>query len=420
MVILNTCHIRDRAAEKVFSELGRLRVMKHAREARGGRMILAVAGCVAQAEGAEIVAPRALRRHRARAADLPPPARAGRPRGPRRRHRHRDRLSRPRTEVRPPARCRRTPQGVVRLPDHPGGLRQVLLVLRRPLHPRRREPAVRWQHSSRRRAASQAQGARRDHAARPERQRLARPGIAAGRPSTLARLIRAVADIPGIAAHPLHHQPPEGHGRRPRSPPTADIARADAVPAPAGAVRLGPHARHAMNRRHTAAAYLRHRRPPPRRPPRHGASRRTSSSATPARPKPTTTPPWPSCEAVGFAQAFSFKYSAAPRHARQPVRPTLQVPEPVKDRPPARVAVPAPVARPRVSTPACVGLDVPVLFTHRRPPPRPGGRPGPVDATRPHAGRCRPDRHRRPRVTDPRRPHQLSRRNPNAKELACA
>ncbi len=52
MVILNTCHIRDKAAEKVFSELGRLRQLK---EATGNRMILAVAGCVAQAEGAEIL-----------------------------------------------------------------------------------------------------------------------------------------------------------------------------------------------------------------------------------------------------------------------------------------------------------------------------------------------------------------------------
>ena len=56
MVILNTCHIRDKAAEKVFSELGRLRPLKEARAAAGGRMILAVAGCVAQAEGAELVA----------------------------------------------------------------------------------------------------------------------------------------------------------------------------------------------------------------------------------------------------------------------------------------------------------------------------------------------------------------------------
>jgi tRNA-2-methylthio-N6-dimethylallyladenosine synthase len=53
MIILNTCHIRDKAAEKVFSELGRLRRMK---EATGNRMVLAVAGCVAQAEGAEILA----------------------------------------------------------------------------------------------------------------------------------------------------------------------------------------------------------------------------------------------------------------------------------------------------------------------------------------------------------------------------
>ena len=56
MVILNTCHIRDKAAEKVFSELGRLRPLKEAKAAAGGRMILAVAGCVAQAEGAEILA----------------------------------------------------------------------------------------------------------------------------------------------------------------------------------------------------------------------------------------------------------------------------------------------------------------------------------------------------------------------------
>jgi len=56
MVILNTCHIRDRATEKVFSELGRLRRLKEARALEGGRMILAVAGCVAQAEGEEILA----------------------------------------------------------------------------------------------------------------------------------------------------------------------------------------------------------------------------------------------------------------------------------------------------------------------------------------------------------------------------
>ncbi|MGG5810824.1 tRNA (N6-isopentenyl adenosine(37)-C2)-methylthiotransferase MiaB [Falsiroseomonas sp. CW058] len=56
MVVLNTCHIREKASEKLFSELGRLRPLKQAKEREGGRMILAVAGCVAQAEGAEIAA----------------------------------------------------------------------------------------------------------------------------------------------------------------------------------------------------------------------------------------------------------------------------------------------------------------------------------------------------------------------------
>jgi tRNA-2-methylthio-N6-dimethylallyladenosine synthase len=54
LVILNTCHIREKAAEKVYSELGRLRAHKEARSAEGGKMVIAVAGCVAQAEGAEV------------------------------------------------------------------------------------------------------------------------------------------------------------------------------------------------------------------------------------------------------------------------------------------------------------------------------------------------------------------------------
>src|SRR6478735_5074947 len=56
MVILNTCHIREKAAEKVYSELGRLKGLKAQKAKEGGRMLLAVAGCVAQAEGEEIVA----------------------------------------------------------------------------------------------------------------------------------------------------------------------------------------------------------------------------------------------------------------------------------------------------------------------------------------------------------------------------
>jgi len=55
LVILNTCHIREKAAEKVYSELGRIRVMKEAAAVEGRRLVIAVAGCVAQAEGGEIM-----------------------------------------------------------------------------------------------------------------------------------------------------------------------------------------------------------------------------------------------------------------------------------------------------------------------------------------------------------------------------
>jgi tRNA-2-methylthio-N6-dimethylallyladenosine synthase len=55
LVILNTCHIREKASEKVYSELGRLRVAKEAAAKDGRDMRIAVAGCVAQAEGEEII-----------------------------------------------------------------------------------------------------------------------------------------------------------------------------------------------------------------------------------------------------------------------------------------------------------------------------------------------------------------------------
>jgi tRNA-2-methylthio-N6-dimethylallyladenosine synthase len=54
LVILNTCHIREKAAEKVYSELGRIKKEKDKKQKAGGRMIIAVAGCVGQAEGDEI------------------------------------------------------------------------------------------------------------------------------------------------------------------------------------------------------------------------------------------------------------------------------------------------------------------------------------------------------------------------------
>jgi tRNA-2-methylthio-N6-dimethylallyladenosine synthase len=56
MVILNTCHIREKAAEKMYSELGRLKRLKEKKARDGASMLIAVAGCVAQAESEEIIA----------------------------------------------------------------------------------------------------------------------------------------------------------------------------------------------------------------------------------------------------------------------------------------------------------------------------------------------------------------------------
>jgi tRNA-2-methylthio-N6-dimethylallyladenosine synthase len=55
LVILNTCHIREKAAEKVYSELGRLRKLKAEAASQGRDVMVAVAGCVGQAEGGEII-----------------------------------------------------------------------------------------------------------------------------------------------------------------------------------------------------------------------------------------------------------------------------------------------------------------------------------------------------------------------------
>ncbi len=55
LVILNTCHIREKATEKVYSEIGRLRAHKERRHSEGKGMTIAIAGCVAQAEGEEII-----------------------------------------------------------------------------------------------------------------------------------------------------------------------------------------------------------------------------------------------------------------------------------------------------------------------------------------------------------------------------
>ena len=51
LIILNTCNIREKAVDKVYSEIGRMRELKDAAAAQGRQVLIAVAGCVAQAEG---------------------------------------------------------------------------------------------------------------------------------------------------------------------------------------------------------------------------------------------------------------------------------------------------------------------------------------------------------------------------------
>ena len=55
LIILNTCHIREKPTKKIFSELGKFRPFKNKKIEQGGYMVIVVAGCVAQAEGVEII-----------------------------------------------------------------------------------------------------------------------------------------------------------------------------------------------------------------------------------------------------------------------------------------------------------------------------------------------------------------------------
>ena len=55
LVILNTCHVREKATEKVYSDIGRLKILKDRRQSIGQSLIIAVSGCVAQAEGEQII-----------------------------------------------------------------------------------------------------------------------------------------------------------------------------------------------------------------------------------------------------------------------------------------------------------------------------------------------------------------------------
>ena len=209
LVILNTCHIREKAAEKVYSELGRARAQQGARQREGRDTLIAVAGCVAQAEGAEIMAPAPHRRYRGRAAKLSPPRGSGRRgRQPPARGRSPP-IFRPRTNSRI---CPSAPSAKAAdfgLRHRAGRLRQVLHLLRGALYARRRILAARVGASSPRWSGWPASGAREItllgqnvnayHGAGPDGQRLdARQAAAAAR-----RKCRAIERLRYTTSHPL-------------------------------------------------------------------------------------------------------------------------------------------------------------------------------------------------------------------------
>ena len=269
LIVLNTCHIREKAAEKVYSELGRVRALKRERERDGRGTTVVVAGCVAQAEGQEII-------RRAPVVDVVV--------GPQSYHRLPELLRRAghwarhrrygvsaRGQVRAPAGAVAGEDAQPRrlgLPHGPGGLRQVLHLLRRPLHAGRGKLAPR--RGDRRRGGTPRCGRHsRGHAHRPERQRLSRrsgpaapcgrsaasctgsPTSPASRACATPRAIRATWTTTLIAAHrDLPALMPYLH-----------------LPVQAGSDRILA----AMNRRHGSDTYLRLDRADTRGPARHRA-----------------------------------------------------------------------------------------------------------------------------------------------------
>ncbi len=246
-------------------------------------MILAVAGCVAQAEGDEIAGAGAVRGHRAGPADLSPPAGDGGPRRPGRRAVIETDF--PADESSTTCRKQAARQGVTAFLTVQEGCDKFCSLLRGALHPRRRGSRPRppcWP-----RRAAWWRGHARDHPARPERERLARRGAVAALawpPGARAGGHPGPARIRYTTSHPrdMDDDLIAAHARHPG---------ADAVPASAGAIRLGPHAggdEPPAHRRRLPAPGASGCAPPGRT----WRCRRTSSSATPARPRPISRRRW--------------------------------------------------------------------------------------------------------------------------------
>lgn len=360
LIVLNTCHIREKAAEKVYSDLGRIRKLKEQRAAGGKDTIVTVAGCVAQAEGAEIA-------RRAPVVDIVV--------GPQSYHKLGELLARNKAGARsivetgfPEA------DKFASLPDRaPGKSPAAFLTVQEGCDKFCTFCVVPYTRG--------AEFSRPVADIETEARRLARGGVREvtllgqnvnayhgtgpdGRPWSLARLIDRLAEIEGIerlrytTSHPrdMTDDLIEVHRRQPKLMPYLHL------PVQAGADRILA----AMNRRHTVADYL-------ALVDRIRSARPDLALSTdiivgfPGETDADFEATLDVVERIGFAQAYTFKYS--PRPGTPAATMPEQVAEEVKiDR---LHRLQAALNRQQTSfNSGCVGRTLPVLFDRR------GRRPG--------------------------------------------
>ena len=351
IIVLNTCHIREKAAEKIYSVLGRIRQLKERRRRAGRNTVVAVAGCVAQAEGGEIV-------RREPAVDLVV--------GPQSYHRLGELIARLEAEAQPivetefpdedkfvalPARARgRSPAAFLTVQEGCDKFCTFCVV-----------PYTRGAEFSRPVADIEA-----------EARRLADQGVREitllgqnvnayhgqgpdGRPWSLAQLILRLARIGGIerlrytTSHPcdMGEDLIAAHRDEPKLMPYLHL------PFQAGSDRILA----AMNRRHTSRDYL-------ALVERIRAARPDIALSTdvivgfPGETEAEFSATVAVLERVGFAQAYSFKYSPRPG---TPAASMEQLPEAVRDDRLQRLQKVIERHQTAFSS-ACVGRVMPVLF----------------------------------------------------------
>ena len=370
LVVLNTCHIRERAVEKVYSELGRVRVLKAERAGRGEATRVVVAGCVAQAEGAEIA-------RRARVVDLVV--------GPQSLHRLPDLLRRADEaaivetdfpveskfdHLPAPTSARTRARGVAAFLTVQEGCDKFCAFCVVPYT--RGAEASRSEAEIVAEARALVQSGVRELTLLGQNVNAWAGADGAGNPSTLARLIRRLAALPGLARLRYTTSHPRDMG--------ADLVAAHRdvpalmpylhLPVQSGSDRILA----AMNRGHDAADYL-------RLIDRVRAVRPDIALSSdfivgfPGETEEDFAATLRLVEAIGFAAAYSFKYS--PRHGTPAAAAPDQVPEAVRSERLHRLQALL-AAQSAAFNRASVGREVEVLLE------RPGRRPGQLAGKSPH------------------------------------